>query len=155
MPAAPGERCSQGDAGCLAREMKDTQGEMDGGVPGVDTERGAGPVARGLHPLYGSRGRSAARPPPRSRTVLPGGATAGARPGPARPGGGPQPVPRWRGVGVRAGEGGSGDLRCGRTERESSISSSGWAERKKTYLQQKAGLRNSAALLGQRKLSLK
>lgn len=68
--------------------------------------------------------------------------------------GGTQPVPRWHG-GVRAGEGGSGDLRCGRTERESTISSSGWAERKKTYLQQKAGLRNSAALLGQRKLSLK
>lgn len=68
--------------------------------------------------------------------------------------GGTQPVPRWHG-GVRAREGGSRDLRCGRTERESSISSSVWAERKKTYLQQKAGLRNSAALLGQRKLSLK
>lgn len=88
MPAAPGERCSERDAGCLGRGMKDTQGEMDGGVPGAGTERGAGPVAEGLHPLYGRRGRSAVRPLPRSRTVLPSGAAAGARPGPAQPGAG-------------------------------------------------------------------
>lgn len=153
------------DAWSAGGRMEGTQKGMDGGMPReVCVERGSGPAAV---PLPG-----AVCPPPQS--FVGAGDTQRCSP-PSSPGcaaqrhgqgltrsslvqgmglGGTQPVPRWHG-GVRAREGGSRDLRCGRTERESSISSSGWAERKKTYLQQKAGLRNSAALLGQRKLSLK
>lgn len=165
VPGGLGVGCSEG---CL-----ECRGE-DGGYPEGDGWRDAPGGVRGEGLRAGCRAPPRGCMPPPPQSFVGAGDTQRCSP-PSSPGcaaqrhgqgltrsslvqgmglGGTQPVPRWHG-GVRAREGGSRDLRCGRTERESSISSSGWAERKKTYLQQKAGLRNSAALLGQRKLSLK
>lgn len=167
VPGGLGVGCSEGCLESAGGRMEGTQRGMDGGMPGeVCTERGAElaamPLPRAVcppQPFVGAGDAQRCGPPSSlgCSAQRHGQGSTRSSPVQASPGmglGGAQPVPRWHG-GVWAGEGGSGDLRCGRTERESSISSSGWAERKKTYLQQKAGLRNSAALLGQRKLSLK